>query len=51
MPEVINNYIESKYRIIGPKDIYASIGNTYKSDVVKVEKICLFHSSPQRLIL
>jgi predicted AAA+ superfamily ATPase len=38
MPEVVSNYVESKYSIIGLKDIYASIWNTYKSDVVKYAK-------------
>lgn len=38
MPEVVSNYVESKYSIIGLKDIYASIWNTYKSDIVKYAK-------------
>ncbi len=38
MPEVIKTYIENQFDISGLKSIYASIWDTYKSDVVKYAK-------------
>jgi uncharacterized protein len=38
MPEVIKTYVESNFDISGLKEIYASIWDTYKSDVIKYAK-------------
>ena len=38
MPEIIKTYIENQFDISGLKTIYASIWDTYKSDVVKYAK-------------
>ena len=38
MPEVVRTYVENKLSIIGLRDVYASIWDTYKSDVVKYAK-------------
>jgi uncharacterized protein len=38
MPEVIKTYVESNFDISGLKQIYASIWDTYKSDVIKYAK-------------
>lgn len=38
MPEVIKQYVTSKYSLAGLQNIYASIWDTYKSDVVKYAK-------------
>ena len=38
MPEVIKTYAENDFSIAGLKEIYASIWDTYKSDVIKYAK-------------
>ena len=38
MPEVIKTYVASNQSLTGLKDIYASIWETYKSDIVKYAK-------------
>ena len=38
MPEVIKTYVENDFSIAGLKQIYASIWDTYKSDVIKYAK-------------
>jgi predicted AAA+ superfamily ATPase len=38
MPEIIKTYIENKFSIVGLQEIYASIWDTYKSDIVKYAK-------------
>jgi uncharacterized protein len=38
MPEVTKTYVENNFSIVGLRDIYASIWDTYKSDVVKYAK-------------
>jgi uncharacterized protein len=38
MPEVIKTYVESNFDMSGLKAIYASIWDTYKSDVIKYAK-------------
>lgn len=38
MPEVVKKYIESNFSMVGLKAVYASIWDTYKSDIVKYAK-------------
>lgn len=38
MPEVVKMYIESDFNLVRLKEVYASIWDTYKSDVVKYAK-------------
>ena len=38
MPEVVKTYVASNQSLTGLKDVYASIWNTYKSDIVKYAK-------------
>ena len=38
MPEIIKTYIGNQFDILGLKSVYASIWDTYKSDVVKYAK-------------
>jgi predicted AAA+ superfamily ATPase len=38
MPEVVRTYVESGFSMVGLKNIYASIWDTYKSDIVKYAK-------------
>jgi uncharacterized protein len=38
MPEVIKRYVTSNFSMVGLKDVYASIWETYKLDVIKYAK-------------
>lgn len=38
MPEVVKQYVSTKFSIVGLQDIYASIWQTYKSDIIKYAK-------------
>jgi uncharacterized protein len=38
MPEVIKQYVKSGFSMVGLHDIYASIWQTYKSDIIKYAK-------------
>lgn len=38
MPEVVKKYVESNFSLVGLKTVYASIWDTYKSDIVKYAK-------------
>lgn len=38
MPEVVKQYVESNFSIVGLKQVYSSIWNTYKEDIVKYAK-------------
>lgn len=38
MPEVVKQYVTSNFSLAGLKDIYASIWETYKSDIIKYAK-------------
>ena len=38
MPEVVKQYVESNFSLVGLKIVYSSIWDTYKSDIVKYAK-------------